>query len=313
MKMKNLTNSIMKTFYRVSFKCRKHAPEIGIVVGAAGTVVGTVMACKATRKADDVLKETAEQKDKIERVKHMTETKELPSDSYSDEDYKKDLTITYAQTGLKLVKIYAPAVAVSGLSIACILASGRVFKKRNVALAAAYATADKSLKDYRERVIDRFGEKIDKELRYNIKAREVTETITDDEGSSLTTKTTVDAIDPNELGDYAKIFDESCTGWKRDPERNLFFLKQQQNWANERLKARGYLFLNEVYESLGFMPTKAGQCVGWIYDESDPLHDNYVDFGIFNVNSVKARDFVNGYEPSIILDFNCDGNILDLI
>ena len=93
------------------------------------------------------------------------------------------------------------------------------------------------------------------------------------------------------------------------------FLKSEQNYANDRLKARGYLFLNEVYERLGIPPTKAGQIVGWVYDPNNPNHngDNYVDFGLYNIHKEKTRDFVNGYEEVILLDFNVDGPILDRI
>ena len=93
----------------------------------------------------------------------------------------------------------------------------------------------------------------------------------------------------------------------------MFFLQQQQNYLNDKLKRQGYLFLNDAYKALGFDVTKAGQVVGWIYDENHPIGDNYVDFGIFNINSEAARRFVNGLEKCIWLDFNVDGDILDLI
>ena len=91
------------------------------------------------------------------------------------------------------------------------------------------------------------------------------------------------------------------------------FLKQQQSYANDLLKSRGHLFLNEVYDLLGIQRTKAGNIVGWIYDEKNPVGDNFVDFGIYDINRPKNRDFVNGYERTIILDFNVDGDILSLM
>jgi hypothetical protein len=51
--------------------------------------------------------------------------------------------------------------------------------------------------------------------------------------------------------------------------------------------------------------------VGWI-DGGDG--DGYVDFGIYDIAAVNnRREFINGYEPSIILDFNVDGVIWDKI
>lgn len=112
------------------------------------------------------------------------------------------------------------------------------------------------------------------------------------------------------VSEYARFFDASCMRWTKDSEFNLTFLKQQEHYANERLRIKGHLFLNEVYDMLDITRTKAGQVVGWIYDEKNPIGDNRVDFGI---NDDRNKDFVNGNENTILLDFNVDGNILDLL
>ena len=64
---------------------------------------------------------------------------------------------------------------------------------------------------------------------------------------------------------------------------------------------------------LGIPRTRAGQIVGWIYDKKNPIGDNYVDFGIYDTNKEANRNFVNGYERTILLDFNVEGNILELM
>lgn len=178
-------------------------------------------------------------------------------------------------------------------------------------MAAAYATVDKGFKEYRSRVVERFGEALDQELRFNVKAKEFEEVVINEKGEEEIVKKTVSVVDPNTYSDYARFFDEACPGWSKDPEYNLTFLKRQQNFANEKLQTNGFLFLNDVYEMIGIPKTKAGQIVGWIYDEKNPVGDNFVDFGIYDVNNEAKRDFVNGYERSILLDFNVDGNIWD--
>lgn len=110
------------------------------------------------------------------------------------------------------------------------------------------------------------------------------------------------------LSVYARFFDAGCAAWENDSEFNLTFLKIQQNYANEKLKSQGYLFLNDVYDMLGIPRTKAGQVVGWVYNEDNPIGDNFVDFGIYSEGN---RDFVNGFDKNPLLDFNVDGNILD--
>lgn len=306
-----ILNKMSRSFSKVGFQLKKHSPEILVVAGVAGTVTSTVMACKATTKLSTILDET---KESIEQIHHAIEHPEKLPEKYTEEDGKKDLAIVYTQSALKIAKLYAPAVILGTLSITAMLTSNNILRKRNVALAAAYTAVDKSFKEYRGRVVERFGKEMDKELRYNIKAKEVEETVVDEKtGKEKTVKKTVDVIDPNNVSEFAVIYDDGCKGWTKDPELNKMFLLKQQNFANDKLKADGYLFLNDVYDMLGFQKTSAGQVVGWVYNEKDPIGDNFVDFGIIDIHNERKRAFINGYERNILLDFNVDGNILDLM
>lgn len=312
MKKAEIMNTLTRKFYRVGFKFKKHSPEILVGAGVVGVVASAVMACKATTKLDDVLAET---KDTVDKIHDVTEHPEkIPEGKeYTFEDSKKDLTIVYTQAGVKLVKLYGPAVVLGTVSIAAIIGGHHILRKRNIALAAAYTAVDKGFKEYRGRVLERFGEEVDRELRYNIKAKEIEKTVTDANGKETVVKETVDVADPNLTSDYARFFDDGCTGWTKDPEFNLMFLKDQQRYANDLFKSKGHLFLNEVYDMLGIPRTQAGQVVGWIYDEKNPIGDNFIDFGIYDIADERKRSFVNGYERTILLDFNVDGNILEMI
>lgn len=311
-----LLTSVSRSFHKVGFQLKKHSPEILVVTGVVGVVASAVMACKATTKLApivDAAKENAEYihaaAEKGEAECHL-EDGQVGLAPYSQEDAKKDLTVVYAKSGLQVAKIYAPAVILGAASIACILGAHNMLQKRNAALAAAYATVDRGFKEYRGRVIERFGKELDRELKYNIKAKEVEETVINEDGTETTVKKTIEVIngdDPNNFSMYARCYTTGNVGWDKNPERSLWFLKQQQRWASERLQSRGYLFLNEVYESLGFPITEAGSQVGWVYNPEDPCCDNFVDFGIYNEHSAKCIQFVNGEEDSIWLDFNVDG------
>lgn len=307
--IKTASNAINK----FGFKIKKHSPEILAAVGVVGTVTSAVMACKATTKVSDILEETKQQVDSV----HMVLADEaIPEEKYSEEDSKKDLAIIYAQSGVKFVKLYAPAVALGAISIGCLLGSNHILRKRNVALAAAYTAVDKGFKEYRGRVVERFGQDIDRELKYGIKAKKITETVVDEEtGKEKKVKKTVDVVDESIAGysDYARFFDELNPNYEKDAEFNLMFLRAQQQYANDLLISRGHLFLNEVYDMIGVPRTKAGQVVGWVYNPENPVGDNYVDFGMYDIHRPGAREFVNGYEKAILLDFNVDGNIWDLI
>lgn len=311
-----MNKQVMKAFSKIGLTLKKHSPEIFMTVGIAGTVASTVLACKATLKVSEIMDE------KEANVEAVHKCLEEHNDTYSEEDSKKDLTIIYTQTGVKLAKAYAPAVILGGLSIASIISGQKILKKRNIALAAAYTAVDKGFKKYRSNVVERFGAQVDKELRYNIKAKEVEKTITDKNGKEKKVKEVQYQVEGNpieNISEYARFFDEwNSTEYHKDAELNLMFLRRQQDYANEVLKNKGYLFLNDVYEMLGIPRSKAGQVVGWIYDEKNPNGDNYVDFGIYEMTGVERYDerkraFVNGTERNILLDFNVDGVIYDKI
>ena len=288
---------------KLGFKFKKHSPEIFIISGIVGGIAAAVMACTATTKAGKVIDKAKDDLDMI----HAAIDGRVPA-----KESKKDITKVYVSTGLSLVKLYAPAVVLGGLSITAILYSNNILRKRNVALAAAYATVDSSFKDYRNRVIERFGDEVDKELKYNIKPLTVQEKTVDENGNEVVTEKTVKVADPGEHNMYTKIFDESSCYWSKTPDYNQMFLIGRERYANDKLNAHGYLFLNDVLEMLDLPKTKEGQMVGWVKDPKIG-RDDYVDFGIFNANKKSNREFINGYEPSIWLDFNVQGNILDLM
>ena len=310
MKKNEIMKSVGLTFNKIGFQIQKKSPELLVAAGIAGVVVSAVMACKATIKASEVAEEAKETIDEIHEIEEKGITR--AGNPYSIEDTKKDLTTTYLQTGVKYAKLYAPSVILGAASITCIVASHRVLKKRNIALAAAYTTLDKSFKEYRGRVMERFGEQVEKEIRYNIKAKEIKKTVVDETGKKEKVKEVVDTPavdgwDPSQYSPYARRFDETHPNWTKIPDMNLFYLKARQAQANDMLKTRGHLFLNEVYDLMGFPRTKAGAVVGWLYDPKRPeLGDPYVDFGMYEIR--EGEDF-ESYTKSYILDFNVVGDI----
>jgi len=291
-----------------SLKLKKHSPEILVVTGVVGLVGSGVMACKATLKLNPIIQEFKETKELITAVSEDEEFAER----YSKEDQRTDIIKAHATVVLDVAKLYGPSIGLAVVSVGCIFASNATLRKRNIALAAAYATIDKSFKEYRKRVIDKVGEEVEREIRYNVRKEEITETITNENGKKVKVKTSVNVIERESRSPYSKFFDATSKCWEKDPETNLMFLRAQEQYANDLLVSRGYLFLNEVYNSLDIPITTAGQSVGWIYDYDNPIGDNYVDFGIYDFYTPNKR-FVNGYEPVILLDFNVDGNILDYI
>lgn len=307
-------NKLSRGFYKMGLQLKKHSPEILVVGGVVGVVGAAVMACKATTKLNTTLEKYKQHVKEIhEAADQQIEIEE--GVVYSPQMAKKDLAITYGHAALDLAKLYGPALLVGGASITAILMSHKIVKGRYITAAASYAALDSNFKGYRKRIVERFGEELDKELVYGVKSKEIEEKVINEDGTETVVKKTVNVVEdnPSMYSQYAVIYDDGCNGWSKDPEGNKQFLITQQAYANEKLKRQGYLFLNDVYDMIGVPRTKAGFQVGWIYNEKHPVGDNFVDFGILNVYSERARAFVNGYEKNIILDFNVDGNILELM
>lgn len=304
MKVKAI-KSVTKLVKICNFKFKKHGPTILLMAGAAGTITGTILACKETTKLGNTLDNCKERKEEIKENK----------ENYSNEsEYRKDLAIVTIKNAYDIAKLYAPAAIIEGLSLGMIFASNFKLQKRNASLAAAYATLDSIYKKYRKNVVDTFGEDVDRDMRFGIKHEKIEEEITDENGKTKKIKKEVSVIDydpedPNYISEYARFYDSSVAGWDKNPELNMMQLKSYQNYANDLLDSQGFLFLNDVYDMIGFDPSIAGQSVGWIKDKNNPYGDGYIDFGIFEARNANRR-FVNGLEPVILLDFNIDGDLL---
>ena len=320
--MKMKFDAIGKKLYsacsKAKFKVNTHAPEILVVTGVVGAVSGLVLACKATLKAEAIVKEAKEDLSTIEEASKVA--KDNP-ELYSEEDRKKETAIVYLRTGAKLLKVYAPAIVTETVSILSVLKGHDILKKRNGALAAAYAALDKGYNEYRKRVAETIGEDKEDLLRRGLKAAKIDIPAKDESGKDLPDKKeTKEVLRPEKkpVSEYARLFDEvNSTQWDKHAGYNLSFLKSTQKHANDILKARGaggVLFLNEVYDWLGFKRSKAGQVVGWVYKPDSTDVHNFVDFGIYDTDNERVNAFLYGEEPSIWLDFNVDGvvnNFLD--
>lgn len=289
-----------------------NAPVIGITVGTVAVVGAAVWACKKTLKLPETVEKAKKDIQEIKETIPAEEKKELT----------KALTVSYAHAGLDILKLYRGPLVVGTLGISSILAGTNELQARNAALTATVTSLESMYARYRKNVVERYGEEVDKEMRYGLKKETVKEQVVDEKtGKKKTVKKDIlimpDGNVFDDISDYARIWEAGASTMFDEGSReyNMLFLKQTQENANRILKKKGYLFLNEVYEMLGFPPTEAGQRVGWIYDkrhkvtDKDYINDNFVDFGITTVNRPGNEDFINGFVPYILLDFNVDGDI----
>lgn len=290
--------SITRTWGRTTLQAKKNSPHLFFAMGLAGVVTSAVLACRATLKLE---KELDAIKTDLDSAR---ENKELVEDSggeYSQLDYRKDLTQAYAKSSLTIVRLYAPSVALGALSVACLSGSHIQMTRRNAALSSTLAALGQSFNAYRERIRKELGEERELEIYHCLEDNEI-----EIDGKKELVKTGPKEGAPFGSSPYAVCFDEQSAYWQKSPEMNRVFLQLMQHQANERLKAYGHVFLNEVYESIGLPKTPAGQIVGWI--RFSDKGDNYVDFCMYDAVNAKIP-----YDRSVWLDFNVDGPVFELI
>ena len=302
----------------VKFNVKAHSPEILIGIGVAGMVTSTVLACRATLKADAVLKE---RKETLKTFEECKDAEDLPE--YDEEDLKYDTKILNIQTGVKIVGLYAPAVVAGVFGVSCLVKSNGIHREREASLAAAYASLDQVFKKYRERIVKEYGEEADTKFRFDTRQ----ETITNEKGE----EEQITVVDDISEDDYSMLFDESSPYWEKNRHYNETFLMNAQATWNKTLRERaminiygiGFVKLTEIYSDLGISLTpkqiKKWKDIGWVVDLNDP-YDNPkatpIDFGLGKVvfrpkkpGAPNCPDIMPGYDPVFVISPNPQGNI----
>lgn len=280
---------------------KKYSPEILTTVGIAAGVGAAILGAKATLKVEPIIDDIQTGRELV--VEKHRRTNDDGSNVYSDQERAKDVAYVYTTGALKLGKLYGPALTLGVSSIACVLAAHGIMRRRNAALVVAYKAIEEGFSAYRKRVVEELGPEKDRDFLFGVTQKE----IEDEKGK----KSVVSEVTAPGYSVYARCFDQNSPEWeKNNPDHNVFFLNCQQKYMNDKLLRTGHVFLNEVYDAIGVPRTPAGAIVGWTINGDG---DGYIDFGMYDIQNEKARDFINGYEKAIFLDFNVDGVIYDKI
>ena len=114
---------------------------------------------------------------------------------------------------------------------------------------------------------------------------------------------------------YVKLFDEcNSTEWRKSRGFNLDFIQGQEQWFNHKLRLEGHVFLNDVYDALGFGYEPIGQFTGWILGGEG---DDQIVFEVeetYDWEEIEiAKEEKRNPEPSFWITFNVDGEIWDKI
>jgi hypothetical protein len=288
--MKLNKQAFTRSIGRKVLAAKRNSPHIFFVGGVAGVVGSAFLACRATLQLEDKLDGIKSDLDAVKKIKENTA---------DDVDVSiKYLTYVSVKSVGVIGRLYGPSIVLGAVSIGALAGSHVQLTRRNTALTATLALVTKAFDDYRLRVQDEVGKEKELDIYRAIKIESV-----EIDGK----KQLVKVSDPNGRSPYSRIFDEFSRNWVKDAETNRIFLECQQNYMNHLLRARGYVFLNDVYDSLGLDRSRAGQLVGWMADDAG---DGFIDFGMYEAYNER---FIKGHERSVILDFNVDGTIQDKI
>lgn len=297
-----IIKSLAPKFNKAKIVLKAKSPEILIVGGGLAIVGGFVWSNIVTSKIDKKMEPATK---KIEAVHIQRET--LSEGEYPVAEYRKDITLAHAGRIGTGVKAYVGPVLLTSAGVAAMFGSYNILKKRNLAVVAAYTALDEAFKDYRKRVIDDVGEEKDRHYRYGTEIQKEKVSYVDENGNKKTKTVKNEVVDGNNLSGYSKFFKEGNLYFNEHAHMyNENFLKSAMQYLNDKLRAEGYVFLNDVYEYLGIERTLAGQSVGWILD--NPKGDGFINFGAMSIYESCEGGYGDHPRP-ILLDFNVDGVI----
>lgn len=304
---------------KAAVKGAKYLPHILVGTGIVSVTAGTVIAVTNTTKANDIIEEFNSEMDKIERVKQMAEEKKAV---YTRKNEMEDKVKVYSRTAYNIVKANWVPITLYVGGVAMILSGFHIINQRYIGMAASYAALHKSYSDYRHRVVEDQGTDADFRYATGAKRESLDYTEVDENGETKDVHTDADnVVDPKSMSLYSVLFDEENSSiWTPNAVTNKAQIKAVEEYWNRpaQFEHRGFVYYFEVLRDLGIwdrLPIETQKALvglGWVWG----VGDNRVSLGIFDINKPKTfaqKDFITGYEPSVLIEPNLDGMVADLL
>lgn len=196
---------------------KRNSSTILTIVGAAGVVATGVLTAKCTIKAIDLLAEA--------------------------EDKKQD-DLTEIEVIKTVAPAYIPAVLTGAATITCMFGANVLNKRQQATLMSAYVLLDRTYKDYKEKVVDLFGE----EARDKIK-------------EALVHSKYLDVDNMYDIADSDKslYFDMYSMRYFHSTEEEV----EEAERIFEECVKNGYACINDFYQLVGLDPIAHGNDFGW--------------------------------------------------
>jgi hypothetical protein len=246
---------IGKTITSARFLAHENKSVLLTAVGVVGTVTTAVLTGRASFKAAQFI--DAEEQRRYD---------EDDSEGYQLLDLRQSIDLVWA--------LYIPPVGVGVLTILAIITANRVDAQKAAALAAAYGVSERTLLEYREKVVERLGEKKEKAIRDEIDQDRLTKNPVQDRQVIIAGSGEVLCYD-NISGRYFQSSMEE--------------LRQAENKVNYELVHHNQASLSFFYDQVGLPPTRHSDEVGW--NSNNLLEINY------------STQMSTDNRPCIVVDF----------
>lgn len=306
-----MNTKVTRSLGKLKLTIRKNIPTITTIVGVAGVVGTGILSARGAYKS---VKAVDEHKKRMEQLR-------ANKDSFDSlKEYNKEVVSVYTETGKEMAKSYWPAALAGAVTVASVITTHKVHRKRYLAMTGLYMASLQAFNEYRRRVEDKYGVEAERDLYFGRTTEEVVTVETDKKGKEKTSVEIVKKSDPKRDPTFSTLLiDINDKAWYYGrPESTYYFLVNAQRFLNEKLQAKGYLFLNDVLTALEKPEIPEGQFIGWIYDpDRGEKNDNCIDFGLMENSPFFDKEnvelFLNGKNEYVYITLNHDGTMFDRI
>jgi len=218
---------------QVSKLLSDNSPVILTAIGVVGTLSTAYLTGKASLRAADLI---------FEENMNLNVNRSL-KDSVETLDARDKVKLTW--------KLYIPAAASAGLTVAAIIFANRIGSRRAAAVAAAYAISERAFEEYRSKIVEKLGPKKEQLARDEIAQEQ---------------------INRNPVSKNIVIFAEDKSVLCYESFTGRYFLSDHEtlraamNDVNEQILHDGYASLGEFYIRVGLPQTSYSEEVGWNTD-----------------------------------------------
>lgn len=322
--MSNILNTVVRYGTKLGVKIAKHSPDILVGVGIAAMGTSVVHACLVTSTKAEEIVEAHEKR--IQTIEKAVDISKHGGDEFSgkftEQDERRELAVAYTKTVGDIIKNYWAPITEFAVGAICICVAHRILNKRVLYLAASYNGLQKTYNTYRDRIKDEYGEEADIFGVTGVHKEPFEYTEVAEDGTQTEVKRDIRPMTASDLSDCAVVFDEMFSSeWTDNALTNLDVIKRVEKYYNDILGyKRDFVYWSDCLMDLGIwnrLPIEKQRRIigkGWVYDPANPRK---ISFGIIDwdrpVLSERNADMIMGYEPSVWLDPNIDGDVASLL